>query len=162
MGLYDRDRVAEMQSREFPTPEQLQSVVAEQEDGLAEYDPVIEKRLERLQRGVQEGEFVKALLNKPLKNGQVFAVTDEFGKAVLLNVRNTFKDPLMIFLYTLFVLAAVYHGFRGLWSFCICWGITLSQRSQQLLNRLSVGLMVLVGALGLAAVWLTYWVTLKS
>jgi succinate dehydrogenase cytochrome b subunit len=99
---------------------------------------------------------------KPLKKGQVIAVTEQFGAAVLLTVRDTFKDPWMMILYTIFVLAAVYHAFRGLWSFMIVWGVSLTPRSQALASRMSIGLMMLLGALGMAAIWLTYLVNLRS
>lgn len=105
--------------------------------------------------------IVPALLKKPLKPGKVLAASSEFGKVVLLNVRDTFKSPLMMILYSFFVLAAIYHGFRGLWSFCIVWGATLTKRSQTLMAYGSIGLMILMGALGFAAIWLTYWVTLR-
>ena len=79
-----------------------------------------------------------------------------FGIAELLMVRDTFKSPLMILLYTGLVLAACFHGFNGLWTFMISWGITLTARSQRLMRTLATGLMVLVTFLGLAAIWGTY------
>ena len=55
-----------------------------------------------------------------------------FGAAELLVVRDTFKIPYMMVLYTIFVLAATFHAFNGMWTFMITWGVTLSQRSQRL------------------------------
>lgn len=91
---------------------------------------------------------------------KVIAHTNNFGTAELLMVRNTFKSPLMIFLYTILVLAACFHGFNGLWTFMIKWGITLTARSQQLMRRIAVFLMCLISLLGLAAIWGTYWINL--
>jgi succinate dehydrogenase / fumarate reductase cytochrome b subunit len=93
---------------------------------------------------------------------QVTALSPNFGTAVLLMVRETFKSPLMIFLYTVFVLAATFHAFNGLWTFMITWGITLTAASQQLMRKCAVVLMVLISFLGLAAIWATYWINLKS
>ncbi len=92
---------------------------------------------------------------------QVTVVSKSFGEATLFNVRNVFKSWTLMSLYTVFVISAVYHGFRGLWSFCIVWGLTLTQRSQKMMKWISILLMVVIGFLGLAAVWLTYLVTLR-
>lgn len=93
---------------------------------------------------------------------EVTALSPNFGTAVLLMVRETFKSPLMIFLYTVFVLAATFHAFNGLWTFMITWGITQTATSQQLMRKCAVILMVLISFLGLAAIWATYWINLKS
>lgn len=115
---------------------------------------------------VQETEerqtWIRALQHKPLRPGEVIATADNFGTAELLMVRDTFKIPLMIVLYTLLVLAACFHAFNGLWTFMISWGVTLTERSQKLMRKVATTLMLVVGGLGLAAVWLTYWINLKS
>lgn len=109
---------------------------------------------------VKKTENVEAL-TQTLQDHEVVAVANNFGTAELLMLRETFKMPIMLVLYTLLVLTAVYHAFNGLWTFCISWGMTLNQRSQKWMLNVSIGLMVLVGILGLSAVWLTYWVNLK-
>lgn len=100
-------------------------------------------------------------LEEAEKGTDGYAVTDNFGTAELLVVRETFKSPLMIALYTFFVLAAVFHGFNGLWTFCITWGITLTERAQRRMRTLSTLLMILIAFLGLAAIWGTYWINLR-
>jgi len=110
---------------------------------------------------LKKTEDVKAL-TQTLQAQEVVAVANNFGTAELLMLRETFKMPIMLVLYTLLVLTTVYHAFNGLWTFCISWGVTLNQRSQKWMLNVSVGLMVLVGILGLSAVWLTYWVNLKN
>lgn len=110
----------------------------------------------------QTENWIKALELRPLKQDQVIAVSSSFGIAELLMVRETFKMPLMIALYTIFVLAACYHGFNGLWTFMISWGITLTPRSQMWMLKFSYGLMFLVAFMGLAAIWGTYWINLKQ
>ncbi len=110
----------------------------------------------------QRKEGIEALKKRSIKAGQAIAVANDFGTAELLMLRNTFKMPIMLVLYTLFVLAACYHAFNGLWTFLIKWGITLSQKSQRWMLRVSISLMILIGFLGLSATWLTYWVNLKQ
>ncbi|MCE5318022.1 MAG: succinate dehydrogenase cytochrome b558 subunit [Parachlamydia sp.] len=105
--------------------------------------------------------WVNAVEKRPLQEGQVIAVTDNFGMAELLMVRETFKMPLMLALYTIFVLSACFHGFNGLWTFMISWGITMNETSQRIMRTVSTGLMCLVGFMGLAAIWGTYWINLK-
>jgi succinate dehydrogenase / fumarate reductase cytochrome b subunit len=96
------------------------------------------------------------------KNGKVFATADNFGTASLLMVRETFKSPLMMALYTIFVLAAVYHGLNGLWMFTINWGITVTVRSQNIMLWISLALMFITAFLGLAAIFGTYWINLRN
>lgn len=111
---------------------------------------------------MQDKEWIKALQKNPLHEGQVIAVSDNFGTAELLMVRETFKMPIMLALYTIFVLAACFHGFNGLWTFMISWGVTLSATSQILMRRISTGIMIFVAFLGLSAIWMTYWINLKQ
>jgi succinate dehydrogenase / fumarate reductase cytochrome b subunit len=125
--------------------------------GIALYD---QTQLER-QLGPHGEPLWRKVLKRPLKPHERAAVADNFGSVELLMVRDTFKDPLMLCLYTLLVLAACFHGFNGLWTFMISWGVTLSAYSQALMRRLSTFLMFAVAALGLSAIWLTYWVNLK-
>lgn len=110
----------------------------------------------------QELNWLKAIEKRSLNQGELMAVADNFGTAELLMVRDTFKSPVMIALYTILVLTACFHAFNGLWTFMISWGVTLSARAQHLMRRVSVTLMVAVAGLGLCAVWLTYWINLKS
>jgi succinate dehydrogenase / fumarate reductase cytochrome b subunit len=111
---------------------------------------------------LQKQNWIQASKRYPLSEGQLLAVSPDFGTASLLLVRETFKQPLMLFLYTVLVLAAVYHAFNGLWTFCITWGITLTARSQNNMRKFTVLLTILIGALGLAAIWGTYFINLKQ
>lgn len=106
-------------------------------------------------------EFVNALSKKELKANQVMAASSSFGAATLLSVRQTFKSPLMISLYTIFVIAACYHAFNGLWTAMISWGITLTIRSQQVMRWIAIAFTIVLSLLGLAAIWLTYFVNLR-
>jgi len=126
------------------------------------YDAKDEVALKKEQARLQQKGWVKALKKRPLRAGEVIVVSEQFGQAVLLMVRDTFKIPAMMLLYTLFVLAAAFHAFNGFWTFLITWGLILTQASQLIMRRLSYGLMALLAFWGLAAIWLTYWVNLKG
>jgi succinate dehydrogenase / fumarate reductase cytochrome b subunit len=109
----------------------------------------------------QKKDWVAALEAKKIKPGQVIALSPDFGTAELLLVRDTFKSPLMMGLYTGFVIAAVFHAFNGLWTFLITWGLLLTERSQKYMKWASVFLMFLFGSLSVSAIWLTYLVNLR-
>lgn len=114
------------------------------------------------QHQLQEVHWDTALKKRPLEKGEVIAVSSNFGTAELLMLRDTFKSPTMLVLYSLLVIFTCYHAFNGLWTFMIVWGVTLTERSQKLMQKLSTLLMVLFTCLGLAAVWMTYWINLKQ
>lgn len=96
------------------------------------------------------------------EDSEVTATAPDFGTADLLVVRDAFKHPSMIVLYSLLVVSGCFHAFNGLSTFLITWGVTLTERSQIIVSYLSIALMTLFSVLGLSAVWLTYWVNLKS
>lgn len=114
------------------------------------------------QRRQQQQDWARAAEARPLKEGEVLAIAPDFGTIELLLVRDTFKSPVMIALYTLFVLAACFHGFNGLWTSMITWGVTISESSQRLMLYISTALMVLVTFFGMAAIWGTFWLNLKQ
>lgn len=104
-----------------------------------------------------ERAWLQAITQKPLRKNEVIAAAPSAGAAIFLTVRETFKSPLMVILYSLLVLGATFHAFNGLWTAMIKWGITLTRRSQKNMRRLSSLLMVIVTLMGLAAIWGTYW-----
>ncbi|PCI77101.1 succinate dehydrogenase [Candidatus Aerophobetes bacterium] len=115
---------------------------------------------ERLDNNYKWAVF-EALSHRRIKSGQVVAETKDFGTAELLMVRDTFKSVFNCMLYTVFVLAAVFHGFNGLWTFLITWGVVLKMRSQSRAVNACIALMFVVGFLGLSAIWGTYFFNLK-
>lgn len=94
-----------------------------------------------------------------LKPNQVLAVADSPGTAMLLMVRDTFKSPMMVGCYTIFLLSAAFHAFNGFWTFLITWGAILSIRSQKAMIPVSVIGMGLLTFLGLAAIFGSYWMS---
>jgi succinate dehydrogenase / fumarate reductase, cytochrome b subunit len=119
------------------------------------------EKIAAMKMAPEEGDFVKQLDTYRLKKNQIVAAAPDRGKAILLTVRDTFKSPLMDVLYTLFVLAAVFHGCNGFWTFLITWGMILSAVSQKLMSKLGLAAMAALSLLGLAAIWLTYWFNLR-
>ncbi|MCB1181393.1 MAG: succinate dehydrogenase [Chlamydiia bacterium] len=104
----------------------------------------------------QEIAQIETLKQRPLREGEVIAMSPNAGIAFLLVAREAFKNPLIVILYSILVLSAAFHGFNGLWTFLISWGITLTRRSQKILRYFCQGFMILVAIMGLAAAWGTY------
>lgn len=96
------------------------------------------------------------------QKGDLLADCQDFGTATILTVRDTFKNKIYAGLYTLFVIAAVFHGCNGFWTFLITWGLIFKKAAQKFMVQFSIMMMLLLGFLGLAAIWGTYFVTLKS
>lgn len=126
-----------------------------------EYLPQKEIEVEQIQKRIQEKQWVEKIASFNLNQNQVVAVCCKPGTAMLLNVRDTFKSPLMIALYTIFVLAAAFHAANGFWTFLITWGIILSTRAQRAMVPVSVIGMMFLSFLGLAAIWGSYWINLR-
>lgn len=117
--------------------------------------------LEAAQKYQEQAKFVVSLEKEKLSPGQVVAVAKEFGTASLLAVRNTFKNPIYIGLYTIFVLAACFHAGNGFWTFLITWGWVLKMSAQRAWATVSLVLIAILLFLGLAAIWGTYWLNLR-
>lgn len=126
------------------------------------YDPQAAMLLTSAQKFEQKKQWVAMLEKKSITPREVIVAAPDFGTATLLTVRDTFKTPVYVALYTIFVLAACFHAFNGLWTFLITWGIVLNMAAQKWSVKFAVGLMLLVTFLGLAAVWGTYWLNLKT
>jgi succinate dehydrogenase / fumarate reductase, cytochrome b subunit len=108
-----------------------------------------------------EKAWIEALERLPLSSQELVLVAKDFGTASLFTVRDTFKNPIYVILYTIFVLAACFHAFNGFWTFLITWGLVLKMAAQKMMVRVSLALMLLITFLGLAAVWGTYYLNLR-
>ncbi len=93
--------------------------------------------------------------------GELVAMSDNFGTAVLLMLRETYKSVYLCILYSIFVLLAAFHGCNGLWTCAITWGVAASQRGQRIVRIFSNALMCLLIFLGLACIWGVYWINLR-
>jgi len=92
---------------------------------------------------------------------ETLAISKDIGTAFLMNVRETFKSPLMIAIYTVFVCAAVFHACNGIWTFAVTWGLPLSMRGQKIVKRFALFVMALLAFFGLSAVWGSYLINLR-
>jgi succinate dehydrogenase / fumarate reductase cytochrome b subunit len=92
------------------------------------------------------------------QNEETVAVAKDPGTAMLLMVRSTFQSLLWSVLYSIFVLAAAYHGCNGIWTFLITWGALLSYRSQRAFIPISVIATGVLCFLGFAAIWGSFYI----
>ncbi len=117
--------------------------------------------LKKAQSEEENKRYIEAITSVDLKQGQVIASSPNFGTATLFTVRDTFKSPLWVAVYTLFVLSAVFHAFNGLWTSMLTWGWIIKASAQTQARRGAYLLMLIIAFLGLAAVWGTYFFNLK-
>ena len=94
-----------------------------------------------------------------VESNEALVLVPNAGSAFLLIVRDVFKNPLMVILYSFFVIIACYHAFNGLWTFMITWGVTLTRRSQKRMRTITNVLMTITTIMGLIAAWGIYWTT---
>ncbi len=161
--LYSSDQITQ-ERKEFEDRHDEQALVVASQtfQESSTYDHQQQVILTSAQAYEQKREWIEALEKQNADQNQVVAVAKDFGSASVLAVRDTFKSPLYVGLYTLFVLAACFHGFNGLWTFCITWGVVLKVAAQQRILRYAWVLMILITFLGLASIWGTYWLNLKA
>ncbi len=105
---------------------------------------------------IDKGLWIKALCSYQLKPGDLVASCNDFGTATLLSVRDAFKSPLYVGLYTLFLLAACFHAANGFWTFLISWGIVLKFAAQKRMGLVALVIMALLAGLGLTSIWGPY------
>ncbi|MCB1110804.1 MAG: succinate dehydrogenase [Chlamydiia bacterium] len=164
--LYDQSAIEHYKAFVHHQEAHMQGVVREGEKIQESpppyhYEENVAALMSRYQTLEDQEAYLQGLQARLIKKDQVIAEASNFGTATLLVVRDSFKSPIKCILYTLFVLAAVYHGFNGLWTFLITWGIVLKMRSQSRAVNWCYGLMVILCLLGLASVWGTYYINLK-
>lgn len=126
------------------------------------YSTQVEAVSKEAQFQSQELNYKKTLASFSLTSSELIADCPDFGTASIFSVRDTFKSKIYGVIYSLFVLAAVFHGSNGFWTFCLTWGLIFKKAAQKSMILFSLALMLLLGFLGLAAIWGTYFVTLKS
>jgi succinate dehydrogenase / fumarate reductase cytochrome b subunit len=102
-----------------------------------------------------------ALASFRLRPMDVVAMAPDPGTAVLLSVRDSMKCPAVCLLYSIFVLLAAFHAGNGFWTFLLTWGFIISAGAQTAYRILGIVGIVALGLLGLSAVWLTYFVSLR-
>lgn len=159
--------VIQMRFIDYPTSakegnEHVYVMKVEDDQGLHTLAKRLDVRIYNQEQIPSDAPWHAKVMKRPLKINEVVAVAPNFGTAELLLVRETFKMPFMIALYTIFVLAACFHAYNGLWTFMISWGVTLTQRSQRIMLGICISIMLLVAFFGLSAIFGTYWFNLKQ
>lgn len=147
MGMV-KDRILEIEGEAFP-------------ENVGEYNSELDNSYQSLQGFEALQDHIKGLESRKLKDNEVMAVSTSFGSLELLSVRQTFQSIPMCIFYTIFVAAAVFHGFNGLWTFLITWGLILSRKAHARMATFCLGLMFVVGFLGMMSIWGTYFINLK-
>jgi len=166
--LYDRASIHEAEQTIQSLEEHLDEMTPEVEwiqdksDQPYHYQEQTEDLLHHYQTLEEKKVFLNGLTKRVPASDQVIAEAADFGTATLLIVRDSFKSVFKSILYTIFVLAAVFHGFNGLWTFMLTWGIVLKMRSQSRAVNWCTGIMILIGFLGLASIWGTYFINLRT
>ncbi len=165
--LYNQSAIDKMgqtvrsEAKELEQMEEQVRAVWENRAPADPYDESTNQIVQKYQTLENQKIYFRALAEKTLSKKQVIAACPSYGTASLLIVRNAFQSVFISILYTIFVLASVYHGFNGLWTFMITWGIVLKMRAQSRAVNVCVGLMVLIGFFGLASIWGTYFINLR-
>ena len=85
-----------------------------------------------------------------------YIFTPEVGKAFLYAVRNALGSLWIAIFYTLFVMAAVFHGFNGIWTVVARGGIIVSSRYLRLCQIVCYIGMFVVMAMGVSVIWNMY------
>lgn len=133
-----------------------------QKENTERYSPQDAIILQSSQSYRERQNLIEALAKTQLRQNQVIVTSGNFGTASLFTVRDTFKNPLWVGIYTIFVLAACFHAFNGLWTSMLTWGWVIKVSAQKEALRFVMLLMILLIFLGLAAVWGTYFINLKT
>lgn len=126
-----------------------------------EFSETDEKILTAAQHYEEKSAYINALSKFHLKPGKVVAEATSFGTISLMGVRDTFKSPFWVAIYTLFVISACFHAFNGLWTSIVSWGWVIRAAAQTGARKVAIALMFIIGFLGLIAVWGTYFINLK-
>lgn len=164
-SLYNQEQIDEYKltlDKEMAQQALVDQRLKEVDANGAEYNLEASELGKEKLKTIERIDFYQGLTARGLTKDQVILVTPSFGTSQLMNVRDVFKSPIKAILYTIFVLAAVFHGFNGLWAFTITWGLVVKQISQRRMLKVCVGLMFLLGFMGLSSVWGTYWINLRS
>ncbi|MBS1723244.1 MAG: hypothetical protein JSS66_09865 [Armatimonadetes bacterium] len=65
----------------------------------------------------------------------------------------TSNGYIVFMLYAVGVTACAYHLAYGIWNFCIRWGITISEKSQEATGKFAAGAFVVLSVLGISALF---------
>lgn len=91
-----------------------------------------------------------------LDANQTYALTKNSSKALLIVIINNFQSKIMVFLYTVYVIAASFHVFNGLWLFLISFKIIKTDIAKKNVLKICMGLVFLYFIFGLSAIWVNF------
>ena len=80
-------------------------------------------------------------------------LADHESVDLFAQVAGILRNPLLLAFSVAGVLAATFHLANGLWSFAIVWGITVSPRSQRLMEGVCAGLFLVLSFIGMRALF---------
>lgn len=160
--IYDEDALIQMGRNRSETALKAAAAQIRERSEDGSYRPNDEAILRATQEQEEKNRLYRALSSVQLKEREVLVAASDFGTATLFSVRDTFKNPWWVAFYTAFVLSACFHAFNGLWTSMLTWGWVLKVSAQKKALKFAITLMVLVAFLGLAAVWGTYFINLKT
>lgn len=104
-------------------------------------------------------DYLSVKIKNHLTTKHMYILAPNFGTSFLYIVRNSFQNLWFVLLYACLVIAAAFHGFNGLWTFCSRWGVVLSHRQQNILQVLCLIIMSSITFMGLSVLWNLYWVS---
>ncbi|MEN6623851.1 MAG: succinate dehydrogenase, partial [Smithella sp.] len=61
------------------------------------------------------------------------------------------SNPIVLVLYAIGLVAAIFHFTNGIFTFCITWGITAGPRAQDVVNKIMWVLCVVLSIIGVIA-----------
>ncbi|TCS96645.1 succinate dehydrogenase cytochrome b558 subunit [Hazenella coriacea] len=77
---------------------------------------------------------------------------NDYNPEQLANLMHTLvSNPVVLGIYILGVIAAVFHFSNGMWAFLVSWGITVGPRAQRISTWVWAGVFVLVSYLGVSS-----------
>lgn len=62
-------------------------------------------------------------------------------------------NPIYLILYIIGIVSAVYHFTNGFWTFCITWGITITPKSQKVLQYVTIIAFLVLSFVGVRAIF---------
>lgn len=158
----EKSNFAKQASKMDLVRQKLQAIQEEEMQDKGTYNAEVDSVYQSWQSYKGRQKFLQGLESKTIKEGEVMAVTSNFGNVMLLNVRDAFKSITKSILYTIFVAAACFHAFNGLWTFLITWGLILNVRAQSRMVGICYTFMIILGFLGFMSIWGTYWINLRN
>ncbi len=80
-------------------------------------------------------------------------LADHESVNLFATMQGVVHNPWLLAFTILGILSATFHLANGLWSFCIVWGITVSPRSQRLMEYVSVVVFAVLSYIGVRAIF---------